>query len=82
MRPGVPLMQLFGKQKLPKRVSIFNDFSKKQAAVLFATDIAARGLDIPAVHWVVQVRASWSLDPFLLRNPSVARRLPLRFRPS
>lgn len=24
--------------------------------MLFATDIAARGLDIPAVHWVVQVR--------------------------
>ena len=26
--------------------------------VLFATDIAARGLDFPTVDWVVQVR--WS----------------------
>lgn len=26
--------------------------------VLFATDIAARGLDFPTVDWVVQVRAT------------------------
>lgn len=55
MRPGLPLMQLFGKQKLTKRVAIFEDFSRKEAAALIATDIAARGLDIPAVQWVVQV---------------------------
>lgn len=55
MRPGVPLMQLYGKQKLAKRIAVFEDFKRKEAAVLFATDIAARGLDIPAVQWVVQV---------------------------
>ena len=27
--------------------------------VLFATDIAARGLDFPTVDWVVQVRWDW-----------------------
>jgi len=37
-------MVLYGKQKQLKRVAIYNDFCKKTEAVLFATDIAARGL--------------------------------------
>ena len=44
LRPGIPLMALYGRQKQLKRVGIFNDFCKKTQAVLFATDIAARGL--------------------------------------
>lgn len=37
-------MALYGKQKQLKRVAIYNNFCKKTEAVLFATDIAARGL--------------------------------------
>ncbi len=48
-------MTLHGKIKQMKRLAIFTDFSKKKSAVLFATDIAARGLDFPSVDWVVQV---------------------------
>ena len=44
LRPGIPLMALYGKQNQIKRVAIYNDFCKKTSAVLFATDIAARGL--------------------------------------
>jgi superfamily II DNA/RNA helicase len=33
--------------------------------VLFATDIAARGLDFPTVDWVVQVRAAIHHTPLL-----------------
>jgi ATP-dependent RNA helicase DDX10/DBP4 len=54
MRPGVPLMALHGKIKQGKRMFIFNDFKNKKAAVLMATDIAARGLDFPSVDWVLQ----------------------------
>jgi hypothetical protein len=32
--------------------------ARVQAMVLFATDIAARGLDFPTVDWVVQVSSS------------------------
>lgn len=35
-------------------MDIYENFCKKNAAVLFATDLAARGLDFPEVHWVVQ----------------------------
>lgn len=33
--------------------------------VLFATDIAARGLDFPTVDWVVQVRGAIHHPPLL-----------------
>lgn len=54
MQPGIPLMCLHGKQNQQKRMAIFENFSKKSQACLFATDIAARGLDIPSVEWVFQ----------------------------
>ena len=44
LRPGIPLLALYGKQKQLKRVAIYNDFCRKTQAVLLATDIAARGL--------------------------------------
>ncbi|CAB5217278.1 unnamed protein product [Rhizophagus irregularis] len=57
LHPGAPLLHLHGKQKQTKRLEIFNKFSSMKHAYLFATDIAARGLDFPAVDWVVQVDA-------------------------
>lgn len=72
-RPGVPLMSLYGKQKQAKRVAIFNDFSKKKSAYLFATDIAARGLDFPAVDWVIQVDCPEDAETYIHRVGRTAR---------
>ncbi len=44
LRPGISLLALHGKQQQMKRVEVYNDFVRKTSAVLFATDIAARGL--------------------------------------
>lgn len=44
LRPGVPILALHGKQQQMKRMEVYNDFVRKKSAVLFATDIAARGL--------------------------------------
>lgn len=44
LRPGVSLMALYGTLHQLKRMSIYESFCKKQHAILFATDIAARGL--------------------------------------
>lgn len=44
IRPGVPLLALYGKQKQLKRIGVYARFCKMQHALLFATDIAARGL--------------------------------------
>ena len=38
------LLALYGSLHQLKRMTVYEDFCKKQAVVLFATDIAARGL--------------------------------------
>lgn len=50
----IPVLSLYGKQKQQKRTSTFFEFCKSQAATLISTDVAARGLDIPAVDWIIQ----------------------------
>jgi len=44
LRPGVSLLALYGTLHQLRRMSIYESFCKKQHVVLFATDIAARGL--------------------------------------
>ena len=73
LRPGVPLMALYGKQKQIRRVAIYNDFCKRDFAVLFCTDIAARGLDFPAVHWVVQADCPEDANTYIHRAGRTAR---------
>ncbi|XP_077253494.1 DEAD-box ATP-dependent RNA helicase 27-like [Tasmannia lanceolata] len=50
----VDCFDIHGKQKQQKRTSTFFDFCKAQKGILLCTDVAARGLDIPAVDWIVQ----------------------------
>ncbi|XP_068663475.1 DEAD-box ATP-dependent RNA helicase 27-like isoform X2 [Aristolochia californica] len=45
---------IHGKLKQQKRTSTFFDFCKAEKGILLCTDVAARGLDIPAVDWIVQ----------------------------
>jgi len=73
LRPGVPLMALYGKQKQLRRVAIYNDFCSREFAVLFCTDIAARGLDFPAVHWVVQADCPEDANTYVHRAGRTAR---------
>ena len=44
LRPGVTVLALHGAMNQLKRVAVYNEFCRKKHAVLFATDIAARGL--------------------------------------
>jgi len=43
-----------GRQKQQKRTSTFFEFCNAESGILLCTDVAARGLDIPAVDWIVQ----------------------------
>ncbi|VDO26968.1 unnamed protein product [Haemonchus placei] len=50
----IPCMSIHGKQKQAKRTSTFFQFCQAETGILLCTDVAARGLDIPAVDWIVQ----------------------------
>nr|CAG8588957.1 12780_t:CDS:10 [Entrophospora candida] len=50
----VPVLDLHGKQKQTKRTTTFFEFMNAGQGVLLCTDVAARGLDIPAVDWIIQ----------------------------
>ncbi|MCP9260852.1 ATP-dependent RNA helicase has1 [Dirofilaria immitis] len=43
-----------GKQKQQKRTCTFFSFCQAKSGILLCTDVAARGLDIPQVDWIVQ----------------------------
>ncbi|KAM4066507.1 DEAD/DEAH box helicase [Hirsutella rhossiliensis] len=49
-----PVLDLYGKQKQQKRTNTFFEFSNAEHGILICTDVAARGLDIPAVDFIVQ----------------------------
>ena len=51
---------------------IFGPLSRKHA-VLFATDVASRGLDFPGVHWVVQMDCPEDVDTYIHRAGRTAR---------
>ena len=73
LRPGTPLQVLHGKMKQSRRMLVYYDFLKKPAAALFATDIAARGLDFPNVDWVVQLDAPEDAACYIHRVGRTAR---------
>ncbi|XP_037078893.1 ATP-dependent RNA helicase DDX18-like [Pollicipes pollicipes] len=50
----LPVMCIHGKQKQSKRTTTFFQFCNADSGILLCTDVAARGLDIPAVDWIVQ----------------------------
>lgn len=50
----LPVHCIHGKQKQTKRTSTFFQFCNADSGILLCTDVAARGLDIPAVDWIVQ----------------------------
>ncbi|KAJ7093905.1 P-loop containing nucleoside triphosphate hydrolase protein [Mycena belliarum] len=73
MHPGVPLLHLHGKLKQTARLAMYTKFTTAKHAVLFATDVAARGLDFPAVDWVLQVDAPEDADTYVHRVGRTAR---------
>lgn len=76
-----PLMELLNLKAFPlhsqmeqrQRLKNLDRFKATTNAVLLATDIAARGLDIPAVDHVVHYQIPRSADVFVHRNGRTAR---------
>ncbi|KAJ8350580.1 hypothetical protein SKAU_G00257100 [Synaphobranchus kaupii] len=50
----LPVLAIHGKMKQTKRTTTFFQFCNADSGILLCTDVAARGLDIPEVDWIVQ----------------------------
>ncbi|XP_036600759.1 probable ATP-dependent RNA helicase DDX10 [Trichosurus vulpecula] len=73
LRPGISILALHGKQQQMRRMEVYSEFVRKKSAVLFATDIAARGLDFPAVNWVLQFDCPEDANTYIHRAGRTAR---------
>ncbi|KAK7586212.1 hypothetical protein V9T40_004088 [Parthenolecanium corni] len=73
LKPGTSLLALYGTLHQLKRMTIYESFCRKQRAVLFATDIAARGLDFPGIDWVVQLDCPENANEYIHRAGRTAR---------
>lgn len=63
---------IHGKMK-HKRNKIFADFRTLKSGILVCTDVMARGIDIPAVNWVLQYDPPSSASAFVHRCGRTAR---------
>ncbi|VDL78989.1 unnamed protein product [Nippostrongylus brasiliensis] len=73
LRPGLPVMGLWGTMNQKKRVDVFQKFENKEAAVMIATDVASRGLDFSDVDWVIQIDCPASVEDYIHRVGRTAR---------
>lgn len=70
---GFSSLALHGWQQQMRRMEVYNEFVWKRAAVLFATDIAARGLDFPDVNWFLQSDCPEDANTYIPRAGRTAR---------
>ena len=73
MRPGIPLACIHGRMKQTRREHVFYQFCNARETVLFATDVASRGLDFPAVDWVIQCDCPEDVQTYIHRVGRTAR---------
>ncbi len=73
MHTGLTTLCLYGTMNQIRRMTVYDDFCRKQNAFLFATDIAARGLDFPSVNWVIQMDCPPDANTYIHRVGRTAR---------
>merc|ERR1711957_38371 len=73
LKLGMTFLDIHGKQKQTKRQNIFYTFLNKKNSVLFATDVAARGVDFPSVDWVIQFDCPDDISTYIHRVGRTAR---------
>ncbi|CAA0831516.1 DEAD-box ATP-dependent RNA helicase 51 [Striga hermonthica] len=70
---GVDCLDIHGKLNQSRRDSAHSSFSKADKGILLCTDVAARGLDIPVVDWVVQFDPPAETESYIHRVGRTAR---------
>ena len=70
--PKMNILTLHGKMH-NKRQKLFSQFSSCKSGCLMCTDVMARGVDFPSVHWVIQFDPPSSTKSFVHRCGRTAR---------
>ncbi|XP_070821325.1 ATP-dependent DNA helicase DDX31 isoform X1 [Chaetodon trifascialis] len=66
-------LRLHGNMKQEERSEVFQQFSVSRSGVLLCTDVAARGLDLPQVTWIVQYTPPTAAAEYVHRVGRTAR---------
>ncbi|XP_033614991.1 probable ATP-dependent RNA helicase DDX31 isoform X2 [Fukomys damarensis] len=66
-------LRLHGNMEQEERTAVFQEFSCSKTGILLCTDVAARGLDLPQVTWIVQYSAPSSPAEYIHRIGRTAR---------
>lgn len=67
------IIPLYGQMKQNDREKSLTDFRENDGAILLATDIAARGIDIPDIDWIIQFDAPQDPNMYIHRVGRTAR---------
>jgi len=69
----VEFLRLHGSMSQADRMRVFKAFREATSGVLLCTDVAARGLDLPQVDWIVQYNAPVTRADYVHRVGRTAR---------
>uniref|UniRef100_A0AAX7U520 ATP-dependent RNA helicase n=1 Tax=Astatotilapia calliptera TaxID=8154 RepID=A0AAX7U520_ASTCA len=72
-KPPLRFLRLHGNMKQEDRTEAFQQFSASQSGVLLCTDVAARGLDLPQVTWIIQYTPPTAAAEYVHRVGRTAR---------
>ncbi|XP_049871295.1 probable ATP-dependent RNA helicase pitchoune isoform X2 [Pectinophora gossypiella] len=70
---GASVLCIHGKMNQAERTSVITNFYNAEKVALFCTDLAARGLDIPAVDWIAQFDPPADTNEYIHRVGRTAR---------
>ncbi|XP_042439053.1 DEAD-box ATP-dependent RNA helicase 18-like [Zingiber officinale] len=70
---GCPIISLHGRMKQTAREKALASFTDLSNGILLCTDVAARGLDIPGVDWILQYDPPQDPNVFIHRVGRTAR---------
>ena len=69
----IPVLRIYSGMQQKQRIQHLARFRKLADALLLATDVAARGIDFPAVDWVVQFDCPEDAATYIHRVGRTAR---------
>jgi ATP-dependent RNA helicase DDX31/DBP7 len=71
---GWPLYRLHGSVQQAERLATYKAFHGTKTGLLVCSDVAARGLDLPGVNWIIQYDPPAEISDYVHRIGRTARR--------